>query len=93
MRKIIIKLLNNIEKISFRLNHYYKAKRHILEFGWMSETSKCRDRLAKYCIGNGLDIGHGGDPINDTAITLDMDQPTSDYGFRKTNFIAIAQKR
>lgn len=25
-----------------------------------AEVDKCRDRLAKYCIGNGLDIGCGG---------------------------------
>ena len=40
---------------------------------YKSETSKCRDRLAKYCVGNGLDLGYGGDPILPSAITLDLD--------------------
>jgi predicted SAM-dependent methyltransferase len=40
---------------------------------YKSETSKCRDRLSKYCIGNGLDIGYGGDAIIPSAITIDLD--------------------
>lgn len=39
---------------------------------WPSETSKCRARLAPYCIGDGLDLGFGGDPINPAAVRLDM---------------------
>ena len=27
-----------------------------------SETSKCRSTLARFCKGNGLDVGYGGDP-------------------------------
>jgi SAM-dependent methyltransferase len=38
----------------------------------MSETATCRDRLAKYCKGDGLDIGAGGDPIVSWAITVDV---------------------
>lgn len=38
----------------------------------MSETAKHRTLFLPYCIGNGLDIGYGGDPITDTAITLDQ---------------------
>lgn len=37
------------------------------EFG----TKSCRDRLLPFCIGNGLDIGFGGEAISQTAITLD----------------------
>lgn len=37
----------------------------------MSETNFCRDRLAPFCTGNGLDIGFGGDPIVSHAITID----------------------
>lgn len=35
------------------------------------ETSKARGRLAKYCIGNGIDLGYGGDPITPHAIAMD----------------------
>ena len=31
-----------------------------------------RDRLSGFCIGNGLDIGHGGDKIVPHAIGIDM---------------------
>lgn len=37
-----------------------------------SETSKARERLLGFCIGNGLDIGHGGDKIVPNAIGIDM---------------------
>lgn len=37
----------------------------------MSETATCRERLAPFCAGNGLDIGAGGDPIVPWAICLD----------------------
>lgn len=40
-----------------------------------SETARCRIRLKKYCIGNGLDLGYGGDPIIPEAITVDLPQP------------------
>ncbi len=33
---------------------------------YQSETSKHRDKLKKYCIGDGCDIGFGGDPITMT---------------------------
>jgi predicted SAM-dependent methyltransferase len=45
-----------------------------------SETSKCRDRLAPFCIGYGLDVGFGGDPINETAIRVDMPRPYTRVG-------------
>ena len=46
----------------------------------ISETSKCRARLAPYCTGYGLDLGFGGDPIVPHAIGVDMPQPYSDVG-------------
>jgi len=39
---------------------------------WRSETSKCRSRLARYCVGAGIDIGAGGDPIVPTAVIVDL---------------------
>lgn len=39
---------------------------------WPSETSKCRARLAPYCLGDGVDLGFGGDPITPDAIRVDM---------------------
>lgn len=40
-----------------------------------SETSKCRPRLAKYCIGNGVDLGFGGDAITPSAVRVDFPRP------------------
>lgn len=50
-----------------------------------SETSKCRERLKKFCKGNGLDIGFGGDPIVPTAITIDLDEPYTSVGNHPQN--------
>ena len=49
-------------------------------FGWpavsyASETSKCRARLSPFCLGYGLDLGFGGDPINTAAIRVDTPKP------------------
>lgn len=44
-----------------------------------SETSKCRLALAKYCIGNGLDIGFGGDPIKPDSIAMDLPDSYAKY--------------
>ena len=44
---------------------------------WQSETSKCRPRLAKFCVGYGIDIGPGGDPIVPAAIRVDLPNPYS----------------
>lgn len=51
----------------------------------MSETSRCRDRLKKYCVGYGIDIGYGGDPIVPSAITVDMPQPYTKVGTAPLN--------
>ena len=50
-----------------------------------SETEKCRERLKKYCVGNGLDLGYGGDPIVPTAITVDLEKPYTDVGDHPQN--------
>lgn len=38
----------------------------------MSETNKHRSLFLPFCIGNGIDIGYGGSPIVETAITIDL---------------------
>lgn len=40
----------------------------------MSETAKHRELVLRYCEGNILDIGSGGDPIVPWAIQLDLPQ-------------------
>jgi ADP-heptose:LPS heptosyltransferase/GT2 family glycosyltransferase/predicted SAM-dependent methyltransferase len=50
-----------------------------------SETSKCRDRLIKYCQGYGLDIGYGGDAITPSAITVDLPKPYTNVGNNPLN--------
>ena len=47
---------------------------------WLSETSKCRSRLAPYCTGYGVDLGPGGDPIVPHAIRVDLPKPYSHVG-------------
>ncbi len=44
------------------------------------ETSRCRERLKRFCVGYGLDIGYGGDPIVPGAITVDLPQPYTKVG-------------
>jgi len=51
----------------------------------MSETSKCRERLNKYIKGHGIDIGYGGDPIVDWAITIDLPVPYTKVGIQPLN--------
>lgn len=46
----------------------------------MSETAKCRERLAPYCSGSGLDLGFGGDPIVPWAICFDLPKPYAQEG-------------
>lgn len=46
----------------------------------MSETSKCRSSLLKFCHGVGLDLGYGGDPISKFSITLDLPHPYTNVG-------------
>lgn len=44
-----------------------------------SETAKVRNELAKFCLGDGLDIGFGGDPILPSAITVDLPCSYANY--------------
>lgn len=37
-----------------------------------SETSKHRERLLRWCQGDGLDLGSGGDPVVPGAISVDL---------------------
>lgn len=39
--------------------------------GERGEQAWCRERLAKWCVGNGTDLGFGGAPILPTAICID----------------------
>jgi predicted SAM-dependent methyltransferase len=36
--------------------------------------------LTSFCIGDGLDLGFGGDPINETAVRIDMKTPYTKVG-------------
>lgn len=47
----------------------------------MSETSKYRHLTNKYCVGNGVDIGSGGDPVVPWAIQVDL----SDESYARYN--------
>ncbi len=46
----------------------------------MSETDTCRELLAPYCRGLGLDLGFGGSAITAEAITFDMPRPYTNVG-------------
>jgi SAM-dependent methyltransferase len=49
-------------------------------FDYVSETSKYRKILAQYCVGAGLDVGFGGDPITEAAVRIDLPQPYTRVG-------------
>ena len=51
----------------------------IFKTKFISETSKARNSLQKYCVGDGLDIGFGGDPIVETAICIDLPERYARY--------------
>jgi predicted SAM-dependent methyltransferase len=71
-----------LEKPARRLWRRLRALAPIPYKPYQSETSKCRARLATYCIGYGIDLGFGGDPITPFAIRMDLPQPyayTGDY--------------
>ncbi len=56
-----------------------------------SETSKARSRLSKFCLGNGIDIGYGGDPIVPSAITMDTPEPYTKLGDHPQNLSGDAR--
>src|ERR1700720_2698368 len=45
-----------------------------------SETSRHRALLEKFCIGYGIDIGFGGDPITPKALRMDLPSPYTAVG-------------
>jgi predicted SAM-dependent methyltransferase len=47
----------------------------------VSETSKVRDTLSKFCAGDGIDIGFGGDPIRPSSICIDLHKPYARYNY------------
>jgi len=51
----------------------------------MSETAKCRKRLKRFIKGYGIDIGYGGDPIVEWAITVDLPTPYTKVGTHPLN--------
>jgi predicted SAM-dependent methyltransferase len=57
---------------AFRTNPPWKRAK-------ISETSKCRATLAKFCKGDGVDIGFGGDPIVPNAICMDLPSRYASY--------------
>lgn len=58
---------------------------------YKSETSSCRERLSKYCVGHGLDCGFGGDSIVPSAITLDLPKPYAETGAHPQNLSGDAR--
>lgn len=56
------------EKLGYRITALPKL-------GYRSETSRCRGRLAKFCVGDGVDLGFGGDPISSRAVRVDLPTP------------------
>ncbi|MDH4270588.1 MAG: methyltransferase domain-containing protein [Candidatus Aminicenantes bacterium] len=56
-----------------------------------SETSKARPRLSKFCRGNGIDLGYGGDPIVPSTITLDLPIPYTKLGDHPQNLAGDAR--
>ena len=70
--RVYMKILN---KLSDLPNIIVTKLKGLSNFGkpqTISETSKCRESLSRFCIGDGLDIGYGGDPIVASAICMDM---------------------
>lgn len=64
-------------ELDLELWDYIQARYRANEAIWLtpigpSETRGSRRRLTKFCQGNGLDLGFGGDPITRSAITLDL---------------------
>lgn len=45
-----------------------------------SETGRYRHVLEKFCVGSGVDIGFGGDPITPAAIRMDLASPYTAVG-------------
>lgn len=60
------------------------ARKRVMRLRWPSETAKCRERLAPFCRGYGVDLGFGGDPITERAIRVDLPVPYTKVGSNKS---------
>lgn len=58
----------------------------------MSETAKHRVLIERYCVGNGLDLGSGGDPVVPHAIQVDLPLETAER-YTATNYGATIHLR
>ena len=47
---------------------------------YKSETCKIRDSVLRFCEGNGVDIGAGGNKIKPSAINIDLEMPYACVG-------------
>jgi len=73
---MLSRFINILRRVKGRLIPHQVEKN-----SWeVSETSKCRTRLAPYCEGYGVDVGFGGDSITSTAIRVDMATPYANVG-------------
>lgn len=45
-----------------------------------AEVNKIRDIVNPYLIGDGIDLGAGGSPVNATAISIDIKNPYKNFG-------------
>jgi len=61
------------------MKYLKKIGRKLLKRKTISETSKCRLSLNKFCKGDGIDLGYGGDPIVPTAICMDLPDSYAKY--------------
>ncbi len=77
MRRLL--RLLHVDGVARQLYHRYRHRR-AMAMARVSETSKCRARLAPFCEGYGLDLGFGGDPIASHAIRVDFPQPYTAVG-------------
>lgn len=75
LRPIFVPIMNRIDAARARWN----APKPEPEPPRISETSKCRATLAPFCVGDGVDVGFGGDPIVPTAIAMDLPQRYARY--------------
>ena len=70
----------SIAKIYYRTYLYIiDLKKKYKNLFKISETSKIRKNLEGFCVGNGIDIGFGGDPITKSAVSVDMFAPYANY--------------
>jgi predicted SAM-dependent methyltransferase len=77
LRRILFAL--GVESTARTLYHRYRYWR-AMRAARVSETSKCRARLAPFCTGYGVDLGFGGDPITPHAVRVDFPRPYTEVG-------------